>query len=637
MIAPLRHAQVMRTIAYSFGDFRLDLATRTLDKSGARIPIQDQPLRILILLLEHWGKVVTRESLRAEIWPSDTFVDFEQGLNTAIRKLRRALADDRHCPNYVETVPRHGYRFIAKIQPELEGTPDGDKKSVAPTPFSGTSRPAAAVSGPTLVLVLTACVLVLSFGGWGTRTWLMNRASASTIHSVAVLPFVNLSGDSSQDYLVDGLTDALITDLAQIHSLKVISRTSAMVYKGTRKPLEQIAKELAVDVVVEGTVSESDGQIRVNAQLIRGSTDTHLWAGEYEGSLRDVLVSQNDVSRQIAERVEVIVAPGASSRSGGRAALNPKAYEYYLRGRFFWDKRDVDSINKAIASYQQSLSEDPQFAQAYAGLADAYTLQVLNGYFPQDEAVAKAKAAAVQALHLDDNLAEAHTSLAAIAALYDWDWTVAEKEFKRALEINPSDSRAHHWYGQLYFAPLGRLDEALAETNHAHELDPLSEIILTDIGFTYYLREQYQEALKAYQRALELDPEFEPAHFRMGETYEQLRRYGDLGRELSLAYLYTHPNGGERTARSIQEAYENQGYKFVVATRLENAKRTKSNYDFACSYMLMGKKDQAMEVLAKGVAAKEPILIYLGVDPHFDSLRSDSRFQELLRVIGIAH
>jgi len=640
--------------SFGFGKFEVDLAARVLYRSGNKVPIQDQPFRILILLLEKPGAVVSRQELRQLIWPADTFVDFERSLNTAMRKLRKALGDDPDMPRYIETVRSYGYRFVGQLRsmgPPQDETAAAAQAAPAPVPapvqapalVSDAPRGVQANSAktshiPSLALAAGMMLIGLGLVGWGARSWLTARASGQPIRSIAVLPLENLTGDPKNDFIAEGLTDALITNLAQMRSVSVTSRTSGMAYKGTGKPLSQIARELNVDAIVEGTVSKSNGSLRVSAQLIRANTDSHLWAGEYEGQLSDLLALQANVTRAIGERIHAVVSHSDSRSPSGKkpAAANSQSYELYLRGRYFWNKRGADDIDRAIDSFHEALEANPGFAQAYAGLADCYTLQILNGYIPQQEGVQKAKAAAAKALALDDTLAEAHTALAGIEALYEWNWPAASREFQRALELNPSYAPAHHWYAQLYLAPMGRLDEALAEMNRAHDLDPLNEIILTDLGYTYYLRHEYVQAKERYQRVLELDPEYVPAHMRLHELYQRLGDYDDSIWEVGLRLRYAYKKLGSSVAREIEQAYKSGGYNGFLKDQLARADNLDDPWFQAEVHVLLGKNDRALSELSRAVAEREPILIYLKVDPAYDSIRSDPRFQELVQRVGLS-
>ena len=474
-----------------FGIFELDLRAGELRKQGLRVRLQEQPFQVLAMLLEHPGEVVTREELQKKLWSADTFVDFDHGLNKAINKIREALSDSAESPRFVETVARRGYRFLAEVKVSDTAAVRGPELATEPrTTAEAPDRPGTAAElakpKPLLqsrawkILAFAVLLLVASLVTWKLRSW--SRPS-SVIRSLAVLPFESLSNDASQDYFADGMTDELISDLGQISALRVISRTSVMGYKRARKPLPQIARELNVDAVVEGTVLRSGDQVRITAQLIEASADKHLWSQSYEGELRDALALQNKVARAIADQIRISLNPQEQAALKTAKVVNPEAYVSYLKGRYFWNKRTGDSLKVALAYFNQAIEEDPKYAQAYSGLADTYALLGDWQYavMTPKEALPKAKAAAIKALELDSALGEAHNSLAFCLDGFDWDFDSAGKEFLRAIELNPGYATAHHWYA-WHLALLHRYDEAIAEMKKAENLDPLSLVINADLA-----------------------------------------------------------------------------------------------------------------------------------------------------------
>src|SRR5712691_10246568 len=473
-----------------FGSFELDLRAGELRKQGVKIKLQEQPFQILALLLEQPGQVVTREELRSRLWPSDTFVDFDHSLNKAINKLREALGDSAENPRFVETLPRRGYRFIA----------GGDEPV---TPASGGRRSRAWSALLALAVLAAALIALLASGGreWRSRSF-ATRAAPVEIKSIAVLPLENLSGDASQDYFVDGMTDALITELAQIGRLRVISRTSMMRYRATRKPLPEIARELNVEAVVEGTVVRVGPRVRVTAQLIHAPTDRHLWARSYDRELRDVLALQEEVARAIAQAVQVEVRPDERRRLSQAAAIDPEAYESYLKGRFYWSMRGRENLLKAAAYFQQAIAEDPTYASAYSGLSDTYRQSDQEGLAPA-ECMPKAEAAARKALALDDTLAEAHASLAGVLYRYHWEWGAAEKEFQRSLDLDPNSAEGHRAYA-VYLLTMRRNQEALPQVQRAQELSPLSPVIGIEVAVALMRLARYDEAIEQLQKTREL-------------------------------------------------------------------------------------------------------------------------------------
>src|ERR1700689_1174712 len=512
-----------------FGTFEVSLQSGEVRKSGLKIRVQQQPLKLLEILLERPGEVITREELRSRVWPNESFGDFDQALNISIGKLRSALGDSAENPRYIETLPKRGYRFIAEVSVVEADT--RTKRTEPPSGELSVAEPAHQLPGAGLTAapkrqlwpargVIAALALVLILGT--LAVWLSrSRQPAPTgIRSLVVLPLDNLSGEASEDYFADGMTDELITDLAQISALRVISRTSAMVYKGARKPLPQIARELNVDAVVEGTVLRSGDQVRITAQLIQAADDKHLWAESYEGNVRDTLALQNKVAAAIADQIRIKLNPQEQAALKNARVVNPEAYESYLKGRYFWNKRTANGLKAGLAYFNQAIEEDPNYAQAYSGLADTYALLGDWQYavMPPKEAFPKAKAAATKALELDSTLGEAHNSLAFVLDGFDWDLDAGGKEFQRAIELNPGYATAHHWYA-WHLSLLGRYDEAIAEMRKAASLDPLSLIINADLAEFLLLSHSYDESVEQGRKIIEMDSTFAIGHKQLGDAY----------------------------------------------------------------------------------------------------------------------
>jgi len=633
-----------------FGVFELDLNTSELRKHGHKIKIHGQPIQILALLTERAGELVTREELHQRLWPSVTYVDFEQGLNAAVKRLRQALNDSADNPRFVETLPRRGYRFIAPIETvgQSENRVDAGATPIDHEPVrefaSGEVRPIIAAherprsplpgAGLSWKGAVIATVLALALlAGWIFRP----AARASSIRSLAVLPLENLSHDISQDYFSDGMTDELITELGQINGLRVISRTSMMSYKNTRKSIRQIAQELKVDAVVEGTVLRSGGQVRITAQLIEAAADKELWSRSFEGELRDTLTLQNGVARAIATQIRSKLNPQEDAGLRSAKIVNPAAYEAYLKGRYFWNKRTSDGLTKAIRYFKTAIEADPTYAQAYAGLADSYALagDWQYGLFAPREAYPQAKAAATKALALDDTLGEAHISLALCLDSFDWDWDSAGKEFLRGIELSPGYATGHHWYG-WYLAHLGRHDEAIAEMKKAEELDPLSLIIGADLAEELLIAHRYDEAIEQSRKTMNLDSLFSFAHRVLGQTFVQQHRYSEGIAELQKA-IELSP-GGSASISNLGYAYAVSG-KRNEAIRILNDLKNRSHDAFsnapeiAMVYVGLNDKDQAMVWLEKAYAQRfNPGVL---IRPSFDALRSDPRFQDLLHRVGL--
>jgi TolB-like protein/DNA-binding winged helix-turn-helix (wHTH) protein/Flp pilus assembly protein TadD len=628
-----------------FGVFELDLRAGELRKHGLRVRLQEQPFQILAMLLEHRGEVVTREELQAKLWPADTFVDFDHGLNKAISKIREALGDSAESPRFVETVARRGYRFLAEVRPADVAPVRGPELATQPhlEPGSGDRADLLGKSAkpkqllPSLAWKISAFVLLLltaSLAAWKLHSW--NHPSP-VIRSLAVLPLESLSNDASQDYFADGMTDELISDLGQISALRVISRTSVMAYKHARKPLPQIARELNVDAVVEGTVLRSGDQVRITAQLIEASSDKHLWSQSYEGELRDTLALQNQVARAIADQIRINLNPQEQAALKTVKVVNPEAYESYLKGRYFWNKRTADGLKGALAYFHQAIEEDPKYAQAYSGLADTYALLGDWQYavMTPKEALPKAKAAAIKALELDSVLGEAHNSLAFCLDGFDWDFDAAGREFRRAIELNPGYATAHHWYS-WHLALVGNYDEAIVEMRKAENLDPLSLIINADLAELLVLAHSYDESIRQSRKTIEMDPNFALAHNQLGQAYLQKQMLDDAVAELEKA---AQLSGGSPTViANLARAYAVSGKRGEAVKLLsELKKRSSPGYsrasEIAVIYASLGDRDQAMNWLERSYEERFNPGVLLR--PGFDSLRSDPRFQDLVRRIGL--
>jgi len=635
-----------------FGTYEVCLHSGEVRKAGLRIRVQRQPLKLLEILLEHPGEVVTREQLRSRVWPNESFRDFDQALNIAIGKLRSALGDSTENPRFIETLPKRGYRFIADVSILDPGArPKRPESSGRDLPGSQENKtePGHKLQGAGLAVtpkrrlwltrrVTVALALVLSlliFFAWLFRS---GGRTPAGIRSLAVLPLESLSGDASQNYFADGMTDELITDLAQISALRVISRTSVMAYKGARKPLPQIARELNVDAMVEGTVLRSGDQVRITAQLIEASTDKHLWSQSYEGELRDTLALQNRVASAIADQIRINLTPREEAALKSVKVVNPEAYESDLKGRYFWNKRSADGLKAALAYFKQAIEEDPKYAQAYSGLADTYALLGDWQYavMTPKEAFPEAKAAAIKSLELDSTLGEAHNSLAFVLDGFDWDFDSAGREFQRAIELNPGYATAHHWYA-WHLSLLGRYDEALAEMRKAENLDPLSLIINADLAELLVLAHSDEESIQQSRKTIEMDPNFALAHNQLAQAYLQKHMYDEAVAELKTAVQVS--GGGPAFIANLARAYVASGKRSEAVKLLNDLKkRSKPGYsnasEIAVIYASLGDADQAMNWLEKGYNERFNPGVLLR--PGFNPLRSDPRFQNLVHRIGLA-
>jgi len=643
---------------YRFGSYEFEPRTGELRKQGIRIRFDGQPVAILLMLLNRPGELITREELQKKLWPADTFVDFEHSLNAAVKRLRSALNDSADTPRFIETVPRRGYRFIAPVEGVLPALATDSTDQLAPAANGEAielivEKPAAEVpapSGPraqwrTLWLASIACAFLVAslvgFNAGGLRQRFLGRSDPSAIRSLAVLPLENLSHDSEQEYFADGMTEALTTEVAQISALKVISRTSVMQYKGTKKSLPQIARELGVDAVVEGAVQRSGDKVGITVQLIYAPSDRHLLAKSYERGLRDVLALQREIAHAIADEIKAKLTPPEKVHLASARSINPEAYDAYLRGRYYQNQRTEEGLKRSVEYFEQAVAKDQASALAYAGLSDSYSLLGNHGYLSPRQASPKAEAAAVKALAMDDTLAEAHTALAFVKTNYDWDFSTAEREFKRAIELNPGYPRAHSWYA-AYLNGQGRIDEALAEIKRALELDPLSVYENTNLGWYLHKARRYDQAISQFQMTLEMDPHRLQAHLWLGEAYESKEMYGEAIAEFQRAIGVD--GGSPPSLAALAHAYAvsgKRGQALRLLSRLKELELSKqeyvSAYDLAVIYTGMGEKDQALKSLERACDQRDGwIALWLKTDPRLDPLRADQRFAILLRRIGLA-
>ncbi len=490
------------------------------------------------------------------------------------------------------------------------------------------------LGGIAVALALLLLAAVLGRSEWQKRAAARNRLAGTTltIHSLAILPFRNLSGNPAQDYLVAGLTDEITTELAKIQNLKVISRTSSEQYRTSQKRVPEIARELKVDAIVEGTFLSSADHVRVSAQLIRAATDTHIWAESYQRNGTDLFTLQSEIASDISRKIDATLSPGASLAVKDEP-VNPAAYDLYLRGRYFWNKRTLDGLEKSIDYYQRAIRIDPNYAKLYAALGDSYVL--LSSYGGPAPAIsfARAQQAAGEALQLDSSLAEAHTVLAAVKVGFDWDWQGAASEYRQALALDPNYPTAHHWYS-LLLARIGQFPEAETEIQRALDLDPLSLIINTDAGEVFYCARQPDEALAHLRRALELDPNFAEAHLVLGKVYEQKKDFIEALAEFDRAdQLFGNPPNIATLRAHALAMLGKRDEALTIAHKLEqtSAHRYVSSVDMAMIYCALEDRDKGLELLDKAYQSRGKGLDIIGTDPLFDGCRSDPRFQALLR------
>ena len=643
----------MNPAKLTFGEFELDVAGYELTRRGRSIKLERIPMELLLLLVDRRGQLVTRGEILQKLWGKDVFLDVDNAINTAISKIRVALRDDPEEPAFIKTIPGKGYRFIAPITvvPLHEASTDAEPAQSSGGPTESTiehvSTPRrwwlwASVAGVALAAVLSAW-------SWSDSIRrIVTPGAVPVIRSLAVLPLENLTGDASQEYFADGMTDALITDLAQIGALRVISRTSVMRYKGMRKPLPEIARELGVDGIVEGTVVRSTGRIRITSQLIYAPWDQHLWARSYERDLGDVVALQADVAQAIAGEVRAVVTPEQRARLGVRVTTNPGAYEAYLKGRYYWNQRTRAGVKKSIEFFQQAVEQDPDFASAYAGLADAYNLSNVLGVLAPRESSPEAKAAATKALVLDPQLAEAHAALGLVKSHYDFDFPGARSEFLRAIALNPNYSNAHLFYAGGYLTPMGRHDDAIAEMKKALELDPLSSPLNNMMGSTYLWAGDYEKSLQQFQRTIGLDPTFPLAHFFFADLLTQMGSYEEAIREKERGELLlgADPSAAAAEAAEFQKAlhvggphgYWQKNLDLTLLAHQQAGTRYFEAIAVAGAYARAGDKGSALKWLEKSYEAREGQAITLvRWLPDFTSLREDPGFADLLGRMGLPH
>jgi TolB-like protein/DNA-binding winged helix-turn-helix (wHTH) protein/Flp pilus assembly protein TadD len=626
-----------------FGCFEADLRSAELTKQGKRITLQEQPFRLLAMLLERQGELVTREEVRQKLWP-DTIVDFDHGLNKAISKIRDALGDSAEKPRFIETVARRGYRFLADVRDASDQEPRAAAPRLLSPVDQGVGGEAAhrqtlgfrlSPRRPALLWVLSAVTVALLL----LSAWVLShrQRAVANIRSIAVLPLANLSGDAAQEYFADGMTDELIAQLGQIKALRVISRTSAMTYKNTRKSLADVARELDVQAVVEGSVLRVGDRVRITAQLIRVPADEHLWAHSYEGSFPDTLMLQGEVSQAIARQILATVSPRDQATLSKAKTVNAEAYETYLKGRYFWNKRDAAGLKKAIEYFQRAIAVDPGYAQAYSGLADAYALAGgwEYGVLAPQEAAPRAREAASRAVYLDPALSEAHTSLAFALDMSSRDWNGAEREFRRALDLNPGYATAHHWYG-YHLMMVGRDNEGIAELKRAESLDPLSLIISAGVADVLFIGHRFDEAMRQLQKTLEMDRNFAMAHCQRGQVLVQQHKLDAAISEFERAIELAGPSPAfDANLASAYAASGRTADARRIAADLEHLPEQSGALDanIAVIYVGLGDTGQAMRWLEKAYQAQfEPIML---VRPQFDPLRTDPRFQALMGRLGL--
>ncbi len=640
-----------------FGVFQVDLRTGELTKHGIRLKLQTQPFRLLELLLEHSGELVTREQVRNRLWPADTYVDFDNSLNAAVSKLREALNDNPASPRFVETVPRRGFRFVAPVQFNSGSAaapptaPEPSLSSAAPVhepPFAEHRREpvtAPAAGAPQIArnhwYWIAGLVMVLAVGALAPRL-IARFASRPVAHArlmLAVLPFESLSSGHETEYFVTGLSEEMITKLGSLQParLGVISRASVIQYKQARKSIQEIGHELNVQYVLEGSVREMGSRVRISMQLSQVADQTQLWSQSYERNLADVFAIQSDVARQVANALALRLLPNEQAALERAATDNMSAYEEYLRGRYYWNQRTQEGLARCLTHFQNAVNADPNYALAQAGLADCYNLNGGYALLPPGDAFPRAKRAAQTAIELDDSLAQGHTALGFALLYYDWNWAEAELEFKRAIELNANYVLARVSYAQLLRA-LNRLDEADTQLRLAHDVDPMDRVGENYRGWIEFTRRRYARATEIFRGTVASYPSWSSAYISLGYGLAQERKFDESLAALQKARLYS------ADAPSALEAY---GYVAALAGKKEEARailqqlqavgrtRRVSSYDIAMIYAATNEQEQAFRWLDRAITERDPWMIWLGVHPEWDALRSDPRFSRLLTRLNL--
>jgi TolB-like protein/DNA-binding winged helix-turn-helix (wHTH) protein/Tfp pilus assembly protein PilF len=635
---------------YEFADFSLDPQNRLLRRSGATVPLTPKPFDLLLVLVQNAGRIVSKDELMKAVWP-DSFVE-DSNLTQTVFMVRKVL-DQTAGRRYIQTVQGQGYRFLVPVKEATlegpEGLPPGTERPAAASEIVEVRDVPAEPSPPQVkswrpLFIACAAVALVLIVVLAIRPRHSRVSSAETGKMMlAVLPFENFTGDSSEDYFSDGLTEEMIGQLGNLDPahLGVIARTSVMHYKHSQEALPQIAHELGVQYVLEGSVRRDAKRVRITAQLIEVKDQSHLWARQYDRDLGQLLELQEEVAREVANEIEFSLSgrrpiEPAQAAAPVRGANSYETYDLYLKGRYFWNKRTADGFRQAADYFQQAIDKDPNFARAHAGLADTFALMSTWYIGPQNELMPKARARALRALELDERLADAHASLAVIKENYDYDWPGAEKEFRRALELDPQYAIAHQWYAE-FLSWQGRFPEAFAESEQARQLDPISLIGATDRASILYESRQYESALKQWRSVLDLDPTYDHAEHMMIPAYLQLGRYDDAAKVIDRweavgegPWLW-----GWKAAVCARAGHPDEARRALA--RLEQGSGSTANREatLLIAYSGTGQKERAVELLQQMYAEHSNAVVQIKVDPMFDPLRSDPRFKDLLLRLGL--
>jgi TolB-like protein/DNA-binding winged helix-turn-helix (wHTH) protein/Tfp pilus assembly protein PilF len=646
---------------YRLGEFEIEPDKRLIKRKNKTVHLAHKPFAVLIYLIENRERVVPREELLETFWEGCDVYDVN--LSKCVGAIRKALGERRDSSRFIETRWAEGYRYIGPLEiiecEPLVETQTLKAKSIVSAneetykivkdsvvaqceiPTSSHELPEQIkTSRPMLIGIFGALLLLMVFG----VALISYRSSSSPtkapevpVRSIAVLPLKNLSGDSANEYFSDGLTESLITALSRIGELKVVSRSSVFRFKGKDITPEEAGKTLGVTAVLEGSVRRENDTVQTTVRLVSVEDGSIIWASESNRrSLGDIFVLQDEIARNIAAGLRVKLSGKSEAQFSKHYTENVDAYEHYMKGRYFWNKRTEEGFRKAIGHFERAIELEPTYAMAHVGLADCYNMLSGYDYMPPVDAAPKAKAAAMKALEIDNTLAEAYTSLAYTKFFYDWDWLGVEKEFKRAIESNPNYAEAHHWYA-LYLAMMKRFDEAMSEMKHAQELDPLSLIVNTNIGWIHYMARRYDEAIATYQKTLEMDPTFPAAHNKLGWAYQQKKMFKEASAEFQKVFALT---GNEITRHTLfgplyaVSGKPGEAMKSIAALKELSKQKYIPPHSVALIYIGLKEKDQAFIWLDRAYNDKGWYLAYLKVDPMLDDLRSDPRFQDLLRSLS---
>jgi TolB-like protein/DNA-binding winged helix-turn-helix (wHTH) protein len=656
--------------------YELDLRPRRLRRGSHVLKLERIPFEILLLLLEHRDEIVTRDQIVSRVWGQGVFLDTDNGIRGAIRKLRQVLKDDAETPRFIQTVTGQGYRFIALVitpkassaasEPvasvvsasdrnfvsELDGwlqarrlrlvEPDQDRTAEKTTDAGtahrqGNRKAYRWLFVGAVALFSVACLLSL-LAVWGWR-----RASDPPTHSqgrivLAVLPFENLSRDPEQEFFSEGLTEEMISQVGKLNRdrLTVVARSSVAKYKGTDLAAKEIGKELNADYLVQGSVRRSSDRVRITVQLIQAQNQTDLWTESYDREVKDLFAVQDSVVQSIASQIHIALTEEQKTRLANPQRTRPEAYEAYLKGRYYWNRRTAEGLQKAEHYFQQAIDSDPTYAAAYSGLADCNSGLTWHGFKSPADALPKALAAARKAVEIDPQSAEAHASLGLVLS-HGWDWAGAEVEFRRALELDPQYANAHHWYGD-YLSIKRRPDEALAEASRALELDPLNLMIGTWVALRYYQARDYSRAIEQARNSVELDSNFAAAHLLLGEDYVQAGLHSESVSELKRAASLSGDSPLYTAQVAVALAAAGRKREALrIAHELEtiSRKRYVSPYGLAQIYAALNSNEDTFKWLQAAYRDRAVWMGYLAVDPIFDRYRSDHRFQELLGRIGL--